>query len=542
MEKISPIEKLRLENAVAPETFLIRNNEVFYFDRINRYEGRFCRIYNGIEYVETEIDESQGVYTNDGEKYLININNNNTIMERLSEKNRWERLISLEGIFFNLKKNETGKYVCLGNVDSVTVINIFNHEGNILKDIRPENIVFGSSVCLYSDNIYLGAIGYDNRLKVLKLNYMGNIDACWDIHANSQDRIISKICIYNNYIYMLVEGKSSTLILLNRVDGSVREIFPKSIGLSSIVDFDIYGNKISILDGRNICTFICDEMISVKGDKGVINLIPSIDFIYYRYHIYSMGLRDQIKFSMTTALIPALLIGIFLANKFIQYINGFNLIRLTFYFYVIISYFIASIKNIIIMGKKESRIEYLLSSCKKYDFNIEFQVPLFFGLTSFAMVEFGMYPEFNAIISTVVLVLTALLFYGIDFICIRNIRNMDRDMVVELLEDSDRRTFDYVRKVVNKLRENNADKFYIKITSGRRITEQYLDRWRKTRSPILGQNIVFHLRDNNVIAELDLSKRDIKYSRFSIIMDFVCYIKSIGEIKEIQVEYEKKDM
>ncbi len=542
MKRIPPKEVINLENAIAPETFAIKGEVIFYFDRINRYEGRFCKLGKEIEYLVTEVDESQGILTHEGEEYLININDSYTRIERLSTQGEWLEIINLEGIFFDLKKNETDNYVCLGNENSVTSIKIFNAEGWILNDIRPDNIIFGSSIYLHSEYIYLGAVDNNNKFKILKINYLGNIEAYWDIKINSQDRIISKICIYYNYIFMLVEGRKNSLVILDRVDGSFKEIFSQRLEVNSIMDFDIYNDNIYILNGKSIYTWKCYELTCIEGSKSSIKLGLSLDFLYYRYHIYSKGLKDQIKFSLLAAAFPTILIYNFLSNLFFQQINGFQLLRITFCLYIIISYFIASIKNIFTMGKKERRIEYLLSSSREYEFKRKYEVPLFFGMTAFAIVEFGMYPKSDIITSILVLLLTSLVFYGIDYLCVKNIRTMNKDMVVELLEDFDNQTFDYIRNVVKNLRQGHAEKFHIEIVSRKKINEKSLARWENTRNYILGQSVIVHLEDNKIITEMDLSKRDIKYSRFSIIMDYVCFIKSIGEIQEIQVEYTKKNI
>lgn len=542
MKRIPPKEVLNLENAIAPETFAIKGDEIFYFDRINRYEGRFCKLGKMIEYLVTEVDESQGILTHEGEEYLININDNSTRIEKLSPQGEWLEIINLEGIFFDLKKNETDNYACLGNVNSVTIIKIFNAEGRLLNEIRPENIIFGSSIFLHSEYIYLGAVDNNNNFKILKLNYLGNVEAYWDIKINSQDRIICKICIYYNYIFMLIEGRKNSLVILDRVDGSFKEIFSQRLEVNSIMDFDIYNDNIYILDGRNVYTWRCCDLTCLDGSKYSIKLGLSLDFLYYRYHIYSKGLRDQIKFSLLAAAVPTILIYIFLSNLFFQYINGFDLLRITWCLYIIISYFIASIKNIFTMGKKESRIEYLLNSSREYEYKKNYEIPLFFGVAAFAIVEFGKYPKSDIITSILVLLLTSLVFYGIDYLCIKNIKTMNKDMVVELLEDLDNQTFDYIRNVVRNLKQGHAEKFHIEIISRKKISEKSLARWKNTRNYILGQSVMVYLEDNKIIAEMDLSKRDIKYSRFSIIMDYVCFIKSIGEIQEIQVEYTKKHM
>ena len=182
----------------------------------------------------------------------------------------------------------------------------------------------------------------------------------------------------------------------------------------------------------------------------------------------------------------------------------------------------------------------MLGVSRDYEFKKSFQVPLLFGMTTFAMVEFGMLPESNLVTSIIVLILTGTLFYGVDYLCIKNIKVMSRDMVVELLEDVDIKTFDYIRKVVKNLDQEHTEKFYIEIKSRKKVNEKSVEQWRNTRGYIFGENVTVHLEENKIIAEMDLSKRDIKYSRFSIIMDYVCYIKSIVDIQEIQVEYTKK--
>lgn len=541
MKKVSHKEIINL-NAIAPVTFAFKDDEISYFDRVNRYEGRFCRLSKNSEYLVTEVDEAQGILTYEGEEHLININENYTRIERLSTQGEWIKIINLKGIYFDLKKNESDIYACLGNENSSTIIKIFNAEGKVLNDIRPENIIFGSSICLHSEYIYLGAIDKSNSFRVFKLNYLGNTEALWDIKINSKNRIISKICLYYNYVFMLVEGRKNSLVILDRVDGSYKEIFSDRFGVNSIIDFNINKDNLYILNGRNIFAWKCGDITNLESSNASINIGISIDLLYYKYHIYSKGLREQIKFALIAAVIPSLLVYAFLSDRFSQYIYSFDLLRTILYLYIILSYFIASIKNIFTMVEKERRIEYLLSASREYELKKSFQVPLFFGVTAFAIVEFGMLPEWNIVTSIIVLVLTGTLFYGADYLCRKNIKNMDQDMVVELLEDVDIQTFDYIRKVVKNLSQGHTEKFYIEIISRKKIKEKSLEPWKNTRNYILGENVILHLEDNKIIAEMDLSKRDIKYSRFSIIMDYVCYIKSIVDIQEIQVEYTKKHM
>lgn len=542
MKKIFPKEILKLENAIAPETFSVNDEEILYFDRVNKHEGRFCKLYRGSEYLETEIDEFQGILIHEGQKYIINMDNDKTRIIRLSQDGEWKEIINLQGIYFDIWRNETGNYVCLGNESSVSIIKLLNAEGRLLKDIRPKNIIFASSIYLHNEYIYLGVVDDNNCIKVHKLNYLGSIEAYWDIKIKKRNRIVSKISIYCNYIFLLVEGRYASLTVLNKEDGSTREIFPQSLGIGGIADFDIYKGVMYILWERNIYTFNCDEIIGIEHSKSYITPRLNIDLLYYRYHIYSRGLKDQIKFSLFAAFVPSMLSYIFLNYSFFQYIRGFNLLRLSIYIYIIISYFIASIKNIFTMGIKEFRIEYLLSSFRECEFKKEFEVPLFFGLTFYAMVEIVMYPYYSILVSALALIFTTLLFYGIEYLCTKKIKVMNRDMVVELLEDSDIQTFDYIRKVVKNLRNNHLEKLYIEIVSNKRIDEGSLNRWKNSRNYIIGQSVIVSIEDNKIIAEIDLSKRNIKYSRFSIIMDYVCFIKSIGQIKEIQVEYQKKQL
>lgn len=542
MIRISPDEVFNLENAVAPETFAVKDNQIFYFDRINRYEGRFCKLFNTGEYMESEVDESQGILTHEGEEHLININEDSTKIEKLSPQGEWQEIINLKGIFFDIKKNQRDNYVCLGNLNSTTIIKIFSIEGIVLKDIRPENIIFGSSIYLHSEYIYLGAVDSNNNFKIFKINYLGNVEAQWEIKINSKNRIIGRMCIYYNYIFMLIAGRKNTLVILDRVDGSIKQVFSDRLGFNNIIDFDIYRDDIYFLNGRCIYVIKCEDVMKLEGGKGSIDFRFNLEFLYYRYYIYSKGLRDQIEFSLFAAGIPSILMYAFLKINLLQYISRFELLRISLSIYIIISYFIASVKNIFTMGKKESRIEYLLNSCREFEFKRRVKVPLFFGITTFAMVEFGMYSDQDFITPLLSLLLTSSVFYGIEYLCMEKIKRMNQDMVVELLEDEDIQTLDYIKKVVKNLKQVHAERFCIEIVSSKKIKEKNLDRWRNTRRHILGQNVIVHLEDNKIIAEIDLSKRDVKYSRFSIIMDYVCFIKSLVEIKEIQVEYIKKHM
>lgn len=542
MKRVLPEEVINLDNAVAPVAFAVRDGHIFYFDRINKYEGRFCKLGNRGEYLETEVDESQGVLTHDGDEFLLNINNNYTRIERLLKENEWQELIKLEGIFFDIKRNQRDMYVCLGNFNSETIIKIFDEEGRVINEIRPENIIFGSSLYLQGEYIYLTVIDNNNNFKILKLDYSGNIEVLWDMDINSGNRIIVKISIYYNYIVMLTEGRGNSLILLDRVDGSIKEIFSGSFGVNNITDFDIYEDNIYILNGKCIYRLKCRDLTLLEGGKSSIDLRPNLEFLYYRYHIYSKGLRDEIIFSLLSSIFITIAVFVFLKNKYMEYINGYDLLIILCCFYVITAYFIASTKNIFRMGKKESRIEYLLSSCREFKFKNELMVPLFFGATAFAMVELGMYPEWNFVLPFMLLILTSSVFYGIEYLCIKKIKAINKDMVVELLEDSDTQTTDYIKRVVSDLKQVNVENLSIEIVSGRKIKKKYLERWKSTRNYILGKNIIVRLEDNKIITEMDLSKRDIKYSRFSIIMDYVCFIKSLGEIKEIQVEYAKKQV
>lgn len=542
MIRISPDEVFNLENAVAPETFAVKDNQIFYFDRINRYEGRFCKLFNTGEYMESEVDESQGILTHEGEEHLININEDSTKIEKLSPQGEWQEIINLKGIFFDIKKNQRDNYVCLGNLNSTTIIKIFSIEGIVLKDIRPENIIFGSSIYLHSEYIYLGAVDSNNNFKIFKINYLGNVEAQWEIKINSKNRIIGRMCIYYNYIFMLIAGRKNTLVILDRVDGSIKQVFSDRLGFNNIIYFDIYRDDIYFLNGRCIYVIKCEDVMKLEGGKGSIDFRFNLEFLYYRYYIYSKGLRDQIEFSLFAAGIPSILMYAFLKINLLQYISRFELLRISLSIYIIISYFIASVKNIFTMGKKESRIEYLLNSCREFEFKRRVKVPLFFGITTFAMVEFGMYSDQDFITPLLSLLLTSSVFYGIEYLCMEKIKRMNQDMVVELLEDEDIQTLDYIKKVVKNLKQVHAERFCIEIVSSKKIKEKNLDRWRNTRRHILGQNVIVHLEDNKIIAEIDLSKRDVKYSRFSIIMDYVCFIKSLVEIKEIQVEYIKKHM
>jgi hypothetical protein len=535
-----PAKKIfELEDAVAPQLFAVREGEIYYFDKINKHEGRFCR--KGTDGTQTlvEIGEGQGILSVDGSIYLIDIDDKTKIY-KLNEEGNWDNAVELDGTYFDFKISETGSCVCLGNINSKTQLKILNFEGKELVAFEPANILFGSSICLYKDYIYMGSIDNSNKFKLLKMNYLGNVENSWDIKIDSSGRLISKIFIFDDYAFLLIEGKRDSLAVINMKVGSAKEIIPEELKIKNIIDFNLYNDSIYLLDSRTIHMWDTRDIINMKTNRHLIDIKIDYDYILYKYLMYSQGIKEQIFSGFIYSLIIALAIFLFTYERIEIYMKEVSPVLVCFYMFCLLNYMVVSIRNIFIITKKEKRIEYLLSLYRGYRISDILLVPVYMGIVAAATVSFALLPGSNITTVLCAFSVTFVLFYLLNRTAGNRIKKMNRDIVIELLQDDDVETIGYIKQVVNNIKSRKVNRLCIEIISDKRVDRGIVSRWTRSRENILKHNIAVEVEENKIITILDFSDRDIKYSHFSIIMDYICFVKSRVDIKEIQFLFTDK--
>jgi hypothetical protein len=94
MDRFPAKEIFDLEDAVAPQLFAVREGEIYYFDKINKHEGRFCKKGRDGTQMLVEVGESQGILNTSGDIYIIDMDSN-TRISKLDKDGKSYRILSI---------------------------------------------------------------------------------------------------------------------------------------------------------------------------------------------------------------------------------------------------------------------------------------------------------------------------------------------------------------------------------------------------------------------------------------------------------------
>lgn len=540
MVKIPVFNTCELSDSIVPQVFIKRDGEIIYFDKINPDEGRFYSVSSQGERIFFEIGEGQGIITDSGDLYAAEAGED-TILTKYSTQGKAEKMVRLNGVFFDFKKNDSGDMICLGNIGGKTIIKILNKNMDEIYTIEPKGILFGSCVYVEKDDIYIGGFDNKNIFKLLNMNYIGNIKAQWDVDVDSRERIISKIIRYNEYFFMLVTGRRESIVILNKKDGLIREFIPRDFGLKDFTDFNIYGNIMSILSGKIIYDMNINSILSFKFKRIDIQKTFDIGFLFYIYVMYYGRLEKEIALCFKTSVMVTFLL--FLTSYYLKYIDVLNIpmLMLGFSSLWIINFTIASVRNIIAFSNKAIRIEQLLLVYGSPDGEGIRMTSIYMGITALCFMEIISFPDLNIIICTIIGALTFLIFSFVDKAALSWIKKENSGVVIELLNDENVVFKDYIKSAVKCLKEKNSERLSIELVTDREPDKDISWRWFKSRRGIIKNDIKTIVSSNRITTVLDLSKRDIKYSRQSILMDYICFIKMEAGIKQIKIGILDKD-
>jgi hypothetical protein len=542
MKRVQHEKKYNLQGAIAPQYFSICEENIYYFDRINPYEGRFY-CYDGKESrLLFEMGEGQGIFDNNGGMYFLHTDDT-TSFKKLSCDGNDEKSFELDGMYYDFKINESGNYIFLGYKNGINIISIKNRDGIEIGGITLQGLAFASTLGLNEDYIYLVGFDEKNVFKLVKMNYIGNIERTWNIMVGSKQRLISKIELYKDYAVMLIGGAYDSIVILNLRDEKIKEINPSSLELGNFVDFSLLDGSVYILDGRNITVISFEDMLGVfqRLDYSLFRI--SFDYVFYQHIMFTKTMMKNIKYSLVPSLIISLAVYIFLIRGSIAGFDSlFHEILLAGSVFCIFTYIATSIQNILALGDKSWRIERLLEMYNgKGGFAELYLPPLYMSVVSFSLAYLLLYPPARASYSLMVAAIAMILSSAFSVTAYRRIKNQEPDIIVDLLKDDDIEVQGYIKTVVENLKLKKSEVLRIDIlTFDGKEKLDIANRWAKTRKGIIRGDIALSSGAGNITAIIDLSKRDIRYSRFTIIMDYICYIKRKVNIKEIQIECGKE--
>ncbi|MCX7903301.1 MAG: hypothetical protein N2486_02210 [Caloramator sp.] len=506
------MEKIKLLDSICPTSFDFYEDKIYYFDKPNKHEGLFCYQDDGKRVIEEVLDGFGVVRKNIRIFYRVYDNKTDICLKSDEEKK-----LLLDGTFFDFHFYGNFLY-CLGRVADISVIKVLNQNLNEVKNIYIADLLFTSTFLVKENYLYIAGFDRENNFKVIKINYFGKRIEEWDINYKSRDEIIAKIFIIKNNFILHVTGKKDKMLIYDFEGKRLTIIYSQKFGFDAFVDVQVYDDNIFILNKDTIYGFKLDEFIYVK--ELLWNNLQ-IDILKYKYLLYSVGLRRDFIIDFSLSLINSFIVVL------VTHQRDFELFLSLFG----INYFIISnILNFTQLFFKDERIDRILEI---FNYN-----------TNLTLVPFSFFIYFSSIFNLYfelkwqILIMLFFLVLADSYIC-WSIKGKKFDYAVELLEYKNEGLRLYIMDRIEELLKLGKNKVSISITIDK-LNSDILKRYQKTRKVILNDGFSYQINDGTINSIIDFSKRDIRYSRFSILMDYFSYIRNYTKINEIKILPEKE--
>ncbi|CCJ34561.1 hypothetical protein [Caloramator australicus] len=501
------MEKIKLIDSICPTSFDFYEDKIYYFDKPNKHEGLFCCQEDGKKVIEEVLDGFGLVRKNIRIFYRVYDNKTDVYIKSDEEK----RLL-LDGVFFDF--HFYGNYLyCLGRVSDISVIKVLNQNLNEVKNIYIADLLFTSTFLVMDNYLYIAGFDKDNNFKVIKINYFGKRIEGWDINYKSRDEIIAKIFIIQNNFVLHITGKKDKILIYDFDGKNSTIIYPQKFGLDAFVDVQVYDDKIFVLNKDLIYEFNFKEFL--YGKEWLLYNLQT-DILKYKYLLYSVGLKKDLIIDFSFSLINSFIIVL------VTHQRDFKLFLSIFG----INYFIISnILNFTHLLFKDERINRILEI---FDYNINLTLVPFSFFIYFSSI-FNLYFKFK----WQILIMLFFLILGDYYIC-RSIKGKKFDYAVELLEYKNEGLRLYIMDRIEELLKLGKSKVFVSISIDK-LNSDILARYQKTRKVILRDGFSYQISNNIINSTIDFTKRDIRYSRFSILMDYFSFIRNYTKINEIRI-------
>lgn len=504
-----------IKDSIAPQSFNIENNKMIFFERFNSEEGRFFTFdENGFKVLQN-VYESQGIIEG-GELYTVNIGSITTI-KRISNN---PISIEINGTYFDFKVDSDGNIICLGHNGEESIIKIFSPLGDEIKSIPIKALLFSSAIKVEGEEIFIAGFNKENKFKLIKVNYIGTLLEDITVDADGNKRLISKVQVDSDRIYLTINGKNDSIYILKRTGEKIKEIFSRDINLKELIDCAVKDENIYILSDKKIHIYVIKDIIGSKK-KCSISLFTNNNIkIPYAYFM----MFDAIKNNFLSGIILSTLIYTLIYSVYYIAIPVIKVIFLIWISSASLALSIGCLK----LRSKSTRIMYLLN-LQSRNTSRSFGRSLFISTIVVSIISLLFAYDFriiNGIVSSAILILV----FIIDKIFEGDLRRKKEDIVIELLT-LDKNLNMNLKSLVNHSKE--GEKILLNIKVEKDFDVKYLSKWNESRSFILGKDINYVFLDKTFISVVDLSKRDIKYSKISILSDLICYIGEKGKVKEV---------
>ena len=503
-------------NSIAPQMFSRINGEFVFFEKINSEEGRFFSIQGKEINTLHNVYEAQGVIEEE-EFYTVKIGEE-TIIEKITSEST---TIKLNGVFFDFKVDSDKNIICLGHNGRESIIKIFSKNGVEIKSIIINHLFFSSCIKVVGEDIWVAGFNKENKLKLIKINYIGTLLDEVVLDTPFNERLISKIQFDKDRIYLNITGKNDSIYIMDGLYKKVAEVFSKDFNLDNFTDFIVSNNEIYILSGKNIYTYDIENFINYKFRSNMKITLDNTKAPYLYFTFLNVILD---KFHI--GIILSFLLYTFIYSLDYVYLNSTKTIPLIWTMSTLISLGLGFFS----FKKKSTRVMYLLSIQKNY-IEESFQRFLFIS-TIFISIISLLFIDNLRIISFMILGITLGLIYILDSYFKKTFNYKKEDIVIGLLK-GDKSLHKNIKKLMSYSKGRNKVLVNIKVKNN--FNKKYLCKWNESRLFILGKCLSYIFLDKTFVSIVDFSSRDIRYSKTSIVEDLICYIEEEGKIEEINV-------
>lgn len=551
---------MSMEGVIMPQDVMVADDgSIFVFDKINIDEGRLYRFDRHClnKRLVLEVDDGECVFGRDGCIYFI-YREDNTTVEVFSTDGQKLRQVTIPGIIYFMDVDTSGNLYCLFPDEYNMHISIYDRWGKYLRSLHSNGMPIISALYCEDGNIYAGGISKNISLRIEKLNWMGYLSDFFDIGHCAGRSIVSKIVVRGSTIVAVLSGGDrDSVIMMDESEGEKRITEIPINGISSVSDICIKGDTLFVIsDDLKVL-----EHHLKDGDHGVnytsINeckkrdcSVPGYRCIQYMIWLKNLP-RDFLNMFIRFA-VPCAAASLFLymAVFFRDWKADFSILQIAAMLVRIslpLSIAMVCIKKAKGCMGARLRVDNMLdiyNTIGNMGREIVFSSVFMGIISSMIALVFG----YNHMPNLLIAILSVLpgagmagLTFGFGWTSLNKLKNKMDNVVFELLcfDTDDNEVFRMIRRRVQQLRKAGVEKYSIRFRIKDGIENKAIDlikRWSILRRKITGDEGKLYNGKSNIEFELDLKNRDIRYSRLSVIEDFICYIKNTINLSSLDIE------
>lgn len=550
-----------LPGIISPMCIYKRDGFIYVFDKINMDEGRLYKYSEGCKtgQLVLEVDEGDCYFGRNELVYILYQEENSRLEVYNLDGNKLNEFC-LSGTVYYIDIDEKGYIYALSSEDERAVANKYDENGRFIRSIHSRNMSVILCVYFSGESLFAGGFSEGTPLCLEEINYMSYIEKAYNLIDRNRAHlklIISKVVEYKGYLVSLVSSVyGDSLVFIDEATGKRKTYNLAKMGMNIVFDFIIKENNIYLLgEGNAIAVYdLAEDELSedFEAAAGMRKPIKQESYGYISYLIFIKNiLKDFLRLLYKFALPVSSLFTFYFYIK-VKKSGGTiaPLYMIENFAEVLISADLIGVaaKNIVVTIGKRFRIDNVLDIYNRIDKigSIAFRNSLFGGviiaLQVFCILIINGGRGFalaGASIGTGIC--SAAIFYAVYN---HYVNRFKRDMgcsALELLslDYKDHDLFIKIEKEVKKLRKLGTEKYRIKIFTNGSIgkgTVRLIKDWSYLRKKITGDTGKLNEDECSIVFDIDLKNRDIKYSRVSVIEDFLCYIYKNIKIASVIIE------